>query len=277
MTNKKIYPTLAGLFYFLSIAFLSAFFMSDISRQFNWCINEYGSSNGMLNFINTSEFGRIIGIILSFFFSAVLFSKKRGTLLSVAIILQLFLLMFFSFPFIGAFLLVIYTFILSLVFRKKSDKSKLTKPLMILWFIFYVVFLVFCILFVDEELYHDFILGLLFIIFYSISWIFIVLWIINPYKKITTIPETYKKTNHQFSKCFSNNSQSQQYNNSNQHNGQNQQSNVLDSSTSFNQYIKVVKPQENKTQNKPLKQCPVCLSTVSENDTSCKICGSKLE
>lgn len=293
MGTKKIYSVLSGLVAFISGIMLWMYYSQEISVAFGRNTSRYGTVNGIFNFIFTAEMGEIISIILLFFLGVQLILAKRERLFSAAVILQVFVLFYLSYYLsttqvmrlsLFTYLIIIYTFLLSLIYRKYNKNIKPIHPTnlvlsKIVWGFFYIIYLVFVHIYIynmeREVNMHCLFWGIWFMIFYSILWILIILFISSPEKTAGAEAEA----NQQLSQPVSNNIQTQECGGLNQPNtnGRNQQPNALDSNNSVSQHKKDNETQENKTQYKPLKQCPVCFSTVSDNALFCEICGSKLK
>lgn len=190
MKIKKLYPTLAGIFYLLSSVFLLLEFV------FPFPIDIFFTSNESIILV--------LIIFFSWFLAYVLLAKKRNKLLPIALIIQV---IYFCCPEAGYFIYVhvpsicpifiVYASILSIIF-KKCKYRKIGWPLIIVWFVLYIYFV--------DYTYYVFSynsLLLIFFLLYTAAWTFILLWILFPCKKEKTAEsKTKANTNQQSSKPF---------------------------------------------------------------------------
>lgn len=290
MNDKKLIFPFAGI----------AFLISHLAVLYSMLYNLFYSFNygleGLYDFMSFVGLFWISHLLPPLFLGIILLTRTRSIWLQIGIAAQLFVLCdyvyfffienninvvlnenlypvmsFISFSIlnIGIFLLVIYTFIFSIV-CKRQETSAHTRFMLIIWFVVFAVYIA-CIIIYAILHTFDFTAFTLYIP-YSVSWVLLALWIAFPYKKRTNF-NNYPYANQQFSGSAYqetyyndlNNNQTQPYQqNDYQYNQQQQQSPQQFSDS----------PYINPFYNKP-KTCPYCGAPLKDGDVFCGKCGTK--
>lgn len=287
MNDKKLIFPFAGIAFLISSLTILYSMLKDLMFFLNYGLE------GFNNFISIVGLFWFSHLLPPLFLAIILLTRTRNIWLPVGIIAQLFVLcdyIFFFFVFndiptlinengysveriidnsiysFGIAILTIYTFIFSILCRN-SNNQKRTRSMLIGWFIVYAVYITSFIVYIVMHTI-DF-SGFMLFVPYSISWIFLALWIAFPYKK-QAYSNNYSYANQQSGSAY----QNPYYNDFNN----NQPQTYQQKSQQYNQYSQQNPQQFKQTAQynyQQTKTCPICGAPLNDDNIFCVNCGTR--